>query len=111
MRAAQATKTSHKHVSGKKKASKSVMISVAVIGGGISGLVCANRLKQLGVSNVVCFDTGQRACGGRCSSRVLRVGNPAAGGTIDDAVQHICDHAAQYFTISDPRFERLVLLH
>ena len=112
-RAAQANKTvkrsdSTKKSSVKKKASKAVNISVAVIGGGISGLVCANRLKQLGVSHVVCFDTGQRACGGRCSSRVLPVGNPNAGGAVNNVVQHVCDHAAQYFTVTDARFERLV---
>ena len=32
--------------------------SVAVIGGGIAGLVCAARLGQLGISNVRVFDTG-----------------------------------------------------
>ena len=32
--------------------------SVAVIGGGIAGLVCAARLKQLNVINVTVFDTG-----------------------------------------------------
>ena len=33
-------------------------ISVAVIGGGISGLVCANRLAQLGIKETTVFDTG-----------------------------------------------------
>ena len=32
--------------------------TVAVIGGGIAGLVCAARLGQLGISNVRVFDTG-----------------------------------------------------
>lgn len=32
--------------------------SVAIIGGGISGLVCAARLKQLNMNNVTVFDTG-----------------------------------------------------
>ena len=32
--------------------------SVAIIGGGISGLVCAGRLKQLGINNVTVYDTG-----------------------------------------------------
>ena len=32
--------------------------SVAVIGGGIAGLVCAARLGQLGINNVRVFDTG-----------------------------------------------------
>ena len=31
---------------------------VAVVGGGISGLACAARLGQLGVSDVTVFDTG-----------------------------------------------------
>lgn len=34
--------------------------SVAVVGGGIAGLVCANRLSQLGISNTTVFDTGKR---------------------------------------------------
>ena len=42
--------------------------SVAVIGGGISGLSCAVRLAELGYSPTV-FDTGRKAVGGRCSSR------------------------------------------
>ena len=32
--------------------------SVAVIGGGVAGLVCAARLGQLGIKNVTVFDTG-----------------------------------------------------
>ena len=32
--------------------------SVAIIGGGIAGLVCAARLGQLGINNVRVFDTG-----------------------------------------------------
>lgn len=32
--------------------------SVAIIGGGIAGLVCAGRLKQLGFTNVTVYDTG-----------------------------------------------------
>lgn len=33
--------------------------SVAIIGGGVSGLVCAIRLNQLGLSKVTVFDTGK----------------------------------------------------
>ncbi len=33
--------------------------SVAVIGGGIAGLVCANRLAQCGINNVTVYDTGK----------------------------------------------------
>ena len=35
--------------------------SVAVIGGGISGLVTAVRLGQLGITDVTVFDTGKPA--------------------------------------------------
>ena len=33
--------------------------SVAIIGGGISGLICAGRLRQLGVTQTTVFDTGK----------------------------------------------------
>lgn len=72
--------------------------TVAVIGGGISGLVCATRLLQLGVNNTTVFDTGQHAAGGRCSSRTVNI-----NGKI-----HVFDHSAQYFTVSDPRFAKIV---
>ncbi|KAM4721513.1 renalase-like [Rhinophrynus dorsalis] len=72
--------------------------SVAIIGGGISGLVCAARLSQLGLANTTVFDTGKNGPGGRCSSRYLNI-----GGKI-----HIFDHAVQFFTVSDPRFAKIV---
>ena len=68
-------------------------MSVAVIGGGISGLCCASRLVELGLRAVV-FDTGAREVGGRCSSRRLSVGG----------VSYVADHSAQYFTVTDRRF-------
>lgn len=44
--------------------------SIAIIGGGIAGLSCANRLLALDPSlDVTVFDTGKYAVGGRCSSR------------------------------------------
>ena len=48
--------------------------AVAIVGGGISGLVAASRLSSVGL-DVSLFDTGERACGGRLSSRAI----PAAG--------------------------------
>lgn len=72
--------------------------SVAVIGGGISGLVCANRLMQLGVNNTTVFDTGKHAPGGRCSSRQVIV----------DGRVCVFDHSVQYFTVSDSRFAKIV---
>ncbi|XP_071121166.1 renalase-like [Mytilus edulis] len=72
--------------------------SVAIIGGGISGLVCAARLKQLNMNNVTVFDTGKHGPGGRCSSRTINV----------DGNLHTFDHSAQYFTVSDQRFAKIV---
>ncbi|XP_075688529.1 renalase-like [Rhinoderma darwinii] len=72
--------------------------SVAIIGGGISGLVCAARLSQLGITNATVFDTGKHAPGGRCSSRFINI----------EGKLHIFDHAVQFFTVSDPRFAKIV---
>ena len=71
--------------------------SVAIIGGGISGLVCGGHLKQLGISDVTIFDTGKHGPGGRASSRLLKFSGK----------QFIFDHAAQYFTVSDQRFANI----
>lgn len=73
-------------------------ITVAIIGGGISGLVCASRLSQLGHSSVTVFDTGKNSVGGRCSSRDITINGQL----------HIFDHSAQYFTVSDPKFAKIV---
>lgn len=59
----------------------------AVIGGGVAGLSCAQRLIEHGWSPTV-FDTGRHAPGGRASSRVLQLPN----GELP------VDHAAQFFT-------------
>ena len=65
-------------------------LSVAIIGGGISGLSCARRLTDLGVPCTV-FDTGKRAVGGRSSSRRFK-----------DGV--VVDHACQCFTVESETF-------
>ncbi|XP_062202105.1 uncharacterized protein LOC133904661 [Phragmites australis] len=70
--------------------------SVAVIGGGASGLACASALAARGVRAVV-FDTGMHGLGGRMATRVLD----------GDGEQLVFDHAAQFFTASDERFQRL----
>ncbi|KAL1504437.1 hypothetical protein AB1Y20_010843 [Prymnesium parvum] len=67
---------------------------VGVIGGGVAGLACARRLLELG-ADVVVFDTGKRAPGGRASSRVWHSALPA-------------DHAAQLCVASTPQFARLL---
>ncbi|CAL1535113.1 unnamed protein product [Lymnaea stagnalis] len=73
-------------------------IKIAVIGGGIAGLTCATRLKQLGLQTVTVFDTGKHTVGGRCSSRTELV----------KGVSMTFDHSVQYFTVSDERFQKIV---
>jgi predicted NAD/FAD-dependent oxidoreductase len=77
--------------------------SVALIGGGISGLVCAQRLKELGLNPTV-FDTGKRAVGGRVSSRTLSFEPKGAKKPLRVPV----DHSTQFFTATDERFIKLV---
>ena len=65
--------------------------SVGIIGGGVSGLMCATRLSELGLVPTV-FDTGKRNVGGRASSR--RLGFQGVNG---ERVSLTVDHAAQFF--------------
>ncbi|XP_014492093.1 uncharacterized protein LOC106754576 [Vigna radiata var. radiata] len=68
---------------------------VAVIGGGISGLICALFLEARGVRSTV-FDTGIHGLGGRLGTRVV------------DPHPLKFDHAAQFFTVNDSRFAEIV---
>ncbi|GAB2228871.1 hypothetical protein Droror1_Dr00023004 [Drosera rotundifolia] len=68
---------------------------VGIIGGGMAGLVCGMFLERRGVRSTV-FDTGIHGLGGRMGTRVI------------EPEHLIFDHAAQYFTVSDPRFSELV---
>ncbi|OQU79505.1 hypothetical protein SORBI_3008G153200 [Sorghum bicolor] len=70
--------------------------TVAVIGGGASGLSCASALAARGVRSVV-FDTGMHGLGGRMATRF-----------VDGGEQLVFDHAAQFFTASDERFQSMV---
>lgn len=65
---------------------------VAIVGAGMAGLACADRLAHAGCA-VVLFDKGKRP-GGRLSTLVL-----------DDRAW---DFGAQYFTARDPRFQARV---
>ncbi|KAL7204837.1 hypothetical protein ACSBR2_017865 [Camellia fascicularis] len=68
---------------------------IAIVGGGMSGLVCALNLEKRGIRSTV-FDTGLHGLGGRMGTRII------------DPQPLIFDHAAQFFTVSDPQFAKLV---
>jgi renalase len=67
-------------------------VRLAIIGAGIAGLACADRLRDGGIDTVI-FDKG-RGAGGRMSTRRIET----SAGTA-----HI-DHGAQYFTVRDHAF-------
>ncbi len=65
---------------------------IAIVGAGLAGLACADRLKT-GGHEVRLFDKG-RGPGGRMSTRRVTIGDVEVG----------FDHGAQYFTARDPAF-------
>ncbi len=67
-------------------------MTIAVIGAGIAGLACAERLVAAGRS-VILFDKGRRP-GGRVSTRRVETVSGEAS----------FDHGAQYVTVRDPAF-------
>lgn len=69
---------------------------VAIIGAGMAGLSCAGRLAQFG-HEASLFDKG-RGAGGRMSTRRIETALGAAS----------FDHGAQYFTVRDQGFSRVV---
>ncbi|KAL6531410.1 hypothetical protein OROMI_027773 [Orobanche minor] len=70
---------------------------VGIIGGGMSGLVCAHNLEKRGIKSTV-FDTGLHGLGGRMGTRTI------------DPQPLTFDHAAQFFTVTDPDFAEMVAL-
>ncbi|XP_071936756.1 uncharacterized protein [Coffea arabica] len=70
---------------------------VGIIGGGMAGLICALYLEKRGIRSTV-FDTGLHGLGGRMATRII------------DPEPLIFDHAAQFFTVTDPEFAKLVHL-
>ncbi|XP_059312287.1 uncharacterized protein LOC132063652 [Lycium ferocissimum] len=68
---------------------------VGIIGGGMSGLTCALYLEKRGIRSTV-FDTGMHGLGGRMGTRMI------------DHQPLIFDHAAQFFTVTNPKFAELV---
>ncbi|KAG8061098.1 hypothetical protein GUJ93_ZPchr0003g16989 [Zizania palustris] len=71
--------------------------NVAVIGGGISGAVCASLLAARGVA-VTLFDSG-RGAGGRMAQRRE---------VMEDGTELRFDHGAPYFTVSNNEVARVV---
>ncbi|MFD0666365.1 NAD(P)/FAD-dependent oxidoreductase [Ramlibacter sp. MAHUQ-53] len=67
---------------------------IAVIGAGVAGLACARTLAQAG-HEVIVFEKS-RGFGGRMACRQTPFGG--------------FDHGAQYFTVRDERFERVLQL-
>jgi len=84
--------------------------SIGIIGGGISGLSCALRLRQLGFSSVVVYDTGARGVGGRASSRCLPwpTSEKDYGKAKTPSPTVVVDHAAQFFLAEHPDFKDAV---
>jgi predicted NAD/FAD-dependent oxidoreductase len=76
-----------------ERESEQAAVRVAIVGAGISGLMCARRLLENGV-DVTVFEKS-RGVGGRMATRRTAEG-----------LQF--DHGAQYFTVRDPRFESYV---
>ncbi|OUS47176.1 hypothetical protein BE221DRAFT_204400 [Ostreococcus tauri] len=68
----------------------SARVRIAVVGGGVAGLALASFVRERDRErerfHVTVFDTGERACGGRLSSKSI------------DGVD--VDHGAQYFTLA-----------
>ncbi|GKY96222.1 hypothetical protein MPSEU_000582100 [Mayamaea pseudoterrestris] len=71
---------------------------VAIIGGGIAGLSCAQQLVNHSKYQVTVFDTGRLRPGGRCASRLpndVASKKDAASPTFPILSQYCIDHAAQ----------------
>ncbi|XP_020586540.1 uncharacterized protein LOC110028856 [Phalaenopsis equestris] len=72
--------------------------SIAIIGGGLSGLLCPPPLAPRGILRSTVFDTGIHGLGGRMATRTL----------VESQKKLVFDHAAQFFTARDARFQKLV---
>jgi predicted NAD/FAD-dependent oxidoreductase len=75
---------------------------VAIIGGGIAGLSCAQTMALSGqFGRVTVFDTGRLRPGGRCSSRMMgdRPKEKENESCTSILSKHIVDHAAQILTV------------
>ena len=73
------------------------MSDIVVVGAGLSGLTAARLLQEKG-HNVVVLDKG-RGLGGRMATRRI---------TAPDGSVALFDHGAQFFTVRDQQFQKLV---
>jgi len=83
--------------------------TVAIIGGGIAGLSCAQELGASGQFLPTVFDTGRLRPGGRCSSRLPNDSQQESRES-NFLSKTIIDHAAQIITIPKgfPEFKKQV---
>ena len=86
---------------------------VAVVGGGISGSICAALMRSHGL-NVTVFDQGLASLGGRASARKVKLSDTqlasnraAAGCTASQRVLSF-DTGAQFVAATDKRFKLLL---
>lgn len=68
-------------------------VKCLIVGAGLAGLIAARELQQRGISDFVVLDKG-RGVGGRLATR--RIGDG------------VFDHGAQFFTVRDAEFGKLV---
>ena len=73
------------------------MSDIVVVGAGLSGLTAARSLQEKG-HNVVVLDKG-RGLGGRMATRRISAPNGSVA---------LFDHGAQFFTVRDQQFQKLV---
>jgi len=80
-------------------------IKVAIIGGGIAGLSCAQHLSKLSDNfEPTVFDTGRLRSGGRCSSRLPGDKAKNRKESKDRILNRfVIDHAAQILSVSNDR--------
>mmetsp|Transcript_84857 Transcript_84857/g.263545 ORF Transcript_84857/g.263545 Transcript_84857/m.263545 type:complete len:457 (-) Transcript_84857:113-1483(-) len=78
----------------------------AVVGGGVSGGVCAALLQRQGLS-VTLFERSRRL-GGRASARRVALQELQRSPATSEVGHLHFDHGAQFFTVTDARFEMLI---